>query len=250
MVKKILLIEDETDILANITYILEANGYKVVSAMDGINGFESAKKELPDLIISDIMMPGCDGYELKRKIDSNKKTRSIPFIFLTAKTEMQDLRMGMNVGADDYLIKPIKIEELLKAIESRLKRFAQFETGKKKGETAKPSPANRILVTYNKKQIILKIEEIKYITSEGLYSQIHTNDNKKIILRKLLKEWETALPQDNFFRIHRSMIINLEAVEKVEKWFSRTYKVYLRGEEKPFDISQRLSVKLKEKLSI
>jgi len=249
--KKILLIEDEADILANIKYILEAKGFNVVTAQDGLAGYEFAQKEMPDLIISDIMMPGYDGYELRKKIDANKKTRSIPFIFLTAKTDMQDLRLGMNLGADDYLVKPIKTEELLKSVEARLKRISQFELKKEAGVSKnKKIRTNRILVTQNKKQIIVKIEDIKYITAEGLYTKIITKDNKKFILRKLLKEWENALSDDNFFRIHRSMIINLECVEKVEKWFSRTYKVYLHGEEKPFDISQRLSVKLKEKLSI
>jgi DNA-binding LytR/AlgR family response regulator len=249
--KKILLVEDEEDILANINYILTANGYKVFTALDGLSGYEIAKNEIPDLIISDIMMPGYDGYELKSKIDGNKKTKSIPFIFLTAKTDMQDLRLGMNLGADDYLIKPIKMEELLRAIDARLKRISQLDNTKKRiAGPGKIQQTNRILVTQNKKQIILKFDEIKYISAEGLYTQIHTNENKKHLLRKLLKDWENVLPKENFFRIHRSMIINLEYVEKVEKWFSRTYKVYLRGVEKPFDISQRSSVKLKEKLSI
>ena len=249
--KKILLVEDEADILANINYILSANGYKVLTAQDGFAGFEIAKKEMPDLIISDIMMPGYDGYELKSKIDGNNKTKSIPFIFLTAKTEMQDLRLGMNMGADDYLIKPVKTEELLKSINARLKRISQLDNGKKRSAGAgNKSQTNRILVTQNKKQIILKLDEIKYISAEGLYTQIRTRDNKKYLLRKLLKDWEKVLPRENYFRIHRSMIINLECVEKVEKWFSRTYKVYLNGVEKPFDISQRSSVKLKEKLSI
>lgn len=249
--KKILLIEDEADILANMNYILTAKGYKVLTALDGLNGFEIAKNESPDLIISDIMMPGYDGYELKAKIDSNKKTKSIPFIFLTAKTEMQDLRVGMNLGADDYLVKPVKTEELLKSIEARLKRISQFDNGKKKtASVSKAVPTNRILVTQNKKQVILKLDEIKYISAEGLYTQIYTRENKKYLLRKLLKDWEKVLPKESYFRIHRSMIINLECVEKVEKWFSRTYKVYLNGVEKPFDISQRCSVKLKERLSI
>jgi len=249
--KKILLIEDEADILANLQFLLEANGFEVLTARNGIDGFESAKKEIPDLIISDIMMPGYDGYELKEKIDSNKKTKSIPFIFLTAKTDMQDLRTGMNLGADDYLVKPIKTDDLLKSINVRLKRTAQLDSGRKEtGRKVKSTHTNRILVTHNKKQIIVKIEDIKYITSDGLYSKIFTKDNRKFILRKLLKDWEAALPDDMFFRIHRSIIVNLECVEKVEKWFSRTYKIYLQGEEKPFDISQRISVKLKDKLTI
>lgn len=249
--KSILLIEDEADILANMKYILEAKGYNVLTALDGLTGFEIARKEVPDLIISDILMPGYNGYELKEKIDGNKKTKSIPFIFLTAKTDMQDLRLGMNLGADDYLIKPIKTDELLKSIEIRLKRIAQFDLGKKKATNrSKPVKTNRILVAFNKKQIIIKLEEIKCILADGLYTKIMTRDDRKFMMRKLLKDWEEVLPEENFFRIHRSIIINLECVEKVEKWFSRTYKVYLHGVEKPFDISQRLSVKLKERLSI
>lgn len=249
--KKILLVEDEADILSNIEYILTVNGYKAFTALNGFAGFEIAKKEKPDLIISDIMMPGCDGYELKKKISLDKKTKGIPFIFLTAKAEMQELRFGMNLGADDYLVKPIEMDDLLKSIEIRLKRLSQLDAGKKLNAGAgKTRQANRILVTQNKKQIIIKVEEIKYISAEGLYTEIHMRDNKKYLLRKLLKDWEKVLPEENFFRIHRSMIINLECVEKVEKWFNRTYKVYLLGVEKHFDISQRSSKKLKEKLSI
>ena len=213
--KKILLIEDEADILANIKYILEANGYKVFTALDGLTGYGIALKELPDLILSDIMMPGYDGYELKKKIDANKKTKLIPFVFLTAKTDMQDLRLGMNLGADDYLIKPIKTEELIKSIDARLKRISQFDLPKKDSvRRSKTVHTNKILVTQNKKQIIVKLEDIKYISADGLYTKIFTRDNKKFMLRKLLKDWETALPEETFFRIHRSMIINLECVEK------------------------------------
>ena len=250
--KKILLVEDDEAILANVEFILTEHGYNIVTAKDGIWGFETAKKELPDLIISDILMPGIDGFELKKRIDSDKKTKSIPFIFLTAKTDIQDLRAGMNLGADDYLMKPFKTEDLLKAIEARFKRVSQLDSGfgNKPNGKNKTHSLNRIMVNDKKEQILIKFEEIKYISAEGLYSKIYTADNKKFMLRKLLKDWEKILPEENFFRIHRSMIINLDYVLKVEKWFSRTYKVYLKGVEKPFDISQRFSVKLKERLSV
>ena len=248
--KKLLIVEDDENILANVKYLLSANGYDILTAKDGLEGYQLAKKNIPDLIISDIMMPGIDGYQLKRKLDSNKKTSSIPFIFLTAKAEMQDLRMGMNIGADDYLIKPFKTKDLLQAVEIRLKKAVGFESKPIKNDSQdKFKYEDRIFVDLKDKQMFIKLSEIKFIQSEGAYTTVVLVDDKKYLIRKLLKEWESVLPQENFIRIHRGTIINLEYVVKLEKWFNRTYKVYLSGSTDALDISQRFAVKLKSKLS-
>jgi len=120
--KKILVIEDNPDMRDNTTEILDLANYVVISAENGKIGVEKAKKENPDLIICDIMMPDLDGYGVLHILSNDPKTAGVPFIFLTAKAEKSDLRKGMNLGADDYLIKPYDKMELLNAIETRLKR--------------------------------------------------------------------------------------------------------------------------------
>jgi CRP-like cAMP-binding protein len=118
--KKILLIEDNPDVRENTAEILELANYEVLTAVNGKIGVEMAKKEIPHLIICDIMMPELDGYGVLHMLSKNPSTASIPFIFLTAKSEKDDFRKGMNLGADDYLTKPFDDLALLDAIEMRL----------------------------------------------------------------------------------------------------------------------------------
>ncbi|MCJ8163246.1 response regulator [Pontibacter sp. E15-1] len=127
--KKILLIEDQFEIRENIAEILALASYEVLEAENGKAGVELAKRELPDLIICDIMMPQLDGYGVLRMLSGNTATASIPFIFLTAKSEKEDFRKGMNLGADDYLIKPFDDLELLDAVEMRLKKSETLKSG-------------------------------------------------------------------------------------------------------------------------
>ena len=119
---KILLIEDNPEVRENTQEILELASYDVITAENGKSGVEKAKESIPDLIICDIMMPELDGYGVLYMLSKNPKTASIPFIFLTAKTEKEDIRKGMKMGADDYLTKPFEEMDLLDTIESRLKR--------------------------------------------------------------------------------------------------------------------------------
>jgi diguanylate cyclase len=120
MKQKILVIEDETPIRANILKILNFKGFETVGAEDGEVGIEQAKRHLPDLIICDIMMPQVDGYGVLYALRQDPETAAIPLVFLTAKAERSDLRQGMNLGADDYLTKPFSSAELLEAVAARL----------------------------------------------------------------------------------------------------------------------------------
>lgn len=122
--KTILLIEDNNEVRENTAEILELANFKVLQAENGKIGVEMANSNAVDLIICDIMMPVLDGYGVIHLISNNPKTASIPFIFLTAKSDRGDFRKGMEMGADDYLTKPFDDIELLKAVESRLKKSA------------------------------------------------------------------------------------------------------------------------------
>jgi len=119
---KILVIEDNDYIGENIVEILELSGFTAFWATNGNTGIELALQHTPDLILCDIMMPQADGYTVLETLSSHPQLRAIPFIFLTAKAERSDIRRGMKLGADDYLTKPFDDVELLRAVESRLKR--------------------------------------------------------------------------------------------------------------------------------
>ncbi len=118
----IVLIDDDQDLVASTSHVLERNGYTVIAATDGIEGLEYALNESPDLIICDIMLPHINGYEILAELRSRSETSAIPFIFLTALGTPDDVREGMARGADDYLPKPFRHAELLQAIHARLAR--------------------------------------------------------------------------------------------------------------------------------
>ena len=123
--KRILIIEDELEMLRNLTTILRLEKFRPLSAENGRVGVDLAKKQKPDLILCDVMMPGLDGYGVIAALRADAETVTIPFIFLTAKAEKLDIRAGMNLGADDYLTKPVAKADLLAAIHSRLERAVQ-----------------------------------------------------------------------------------------------------------------------------
>jgi signal transduction histidine kinase len=122
MMKKILILEDEQSIRENVVELLEDEGYLVFDASNGQDGVALAIDTVPDLIISDVMMPLLDGYGVLKAVRAHPPLATTPFIFLTAKADKPDFRIGMELGADDYLTKPFTQEELLQAIASRLSR--------------------------------------------------------------------------------------------------------------------------------
>jgi|SRR5579863_92544 len=120
--KKILVIDDNLDIRENSIEILELSGYQVFGASDGQGGIDLAIREIPDIIICDIMMPLMDGYEVLRILRKHIQTAQIPFVFLTARSEKAEIRAGIDLGADDYLVKPFEDFELVDIIKLRLNR--------------------------------------------------------------------------------------------------------------------------------
>lgn len=124
--KKILLIEDEELVRRAICHLLRRMEFEPIEAPDGAVGVRMATEHHPDLVLCDVNMPELDGHSVLKSLRSNPATSSIPFIFLTGKGEKEELRKGMNNGADDYLTKPVPMEELRKAISVRLNRHAEI----------------------------------------------------------------------------------------------------------------------------
>ena len=125
MTYRILVVEDDTHMREGIQDILETNGYEVWAANDGSEGLKVLDTLVPDLILSDIAMPTMDGYDFYQAVRRNPQWALIPFIFLTARGERSDIRLGKKLGVDDYLTKPFDTEDLLTAVEARLKRMAE-----------------------------------------------------------------------------------------------------------------------------
>ncbi len=184
---KILVIDDSNVIKIKITSILEMEGHEVLSAEDGKIGIQLAKSNLPDLILCDIMMPEIDGYQVFQELKKNKDTSSIPFLFLTAKADKSDLRVGMSLGADDYLTKPFEIDDLLKAINTQIKKKQTREfLSQKKLEELRTNlsltlphdlitPLTGILETTN--QLKTNIKKLPENSIQNMLEHIETSGN-------------------------------------------------------------------------
>ncbi len=122
MKEKILVVEDEKDIVRMLDYNLKKEGFKVLDVSDGEGGLALANRELPDLVILDLMLPGMDGLEVCKALKKESKTASIPIIMLTAKSQELDKVVGLELGADDYVTKPFSPRELIARIKAVLRR--------------------------------------------------------------------------------------------------------------------------------
>lgn len=120
--KTILIIEDQSDMRENLSTILTMEGYEVLEASDGMEGIQVARDDKPNLILCDVMMPKLDGHGVLRELRADRSISGTPLVFLTARGEKQDQRAGMNLGADDYLVKPVNADDLIAAVEARLTR--------------------------------------------------------------------------------------------------------------------------------
>ncbi len=131
---KILVIEDELHIQELIKYNLEKNSYKVAVVDNGLDGINEAIANSPDLILLDLMLPGLDGLEVCKRLKSDKRTKKIPVLILTAKSEEFDKVLGLELGADDYITKPFSVKELVARIRARLRRVDEHEDERKAQE--------------------------------------------------------------------------------------------------------------------
>jgi len=122
----ILVVDDHAAVLDSVTVTLEAEGYQVLAALDGVQALEILETQLVDLILADISMPRMNGYQLLERVRANPAWVSIPFLFLTARAMDSDVRYGKELGADDYLTKPIEPEDVLAAVQGRLLRVRQL----------------------------------------------------------------------------------------------------------------------------
>lgn len=132
---KILIAEDEPSLRENLQWMLELEGYEVMAARNGADAYAQAQANRPDLVLTDLMMPEMDGFGLVRALREDARTATVPIIMLTAKADRADVRAGMNIGADDYLTKPCRRDELLEAVQARLQRSSSLEEAAQRLQT-------------------------------------------------------------------------------------------------------------------
>lgn len=185
--KKILVIEDEPDMRRNLTTILRLEKFVPLAAANGREGIALALKEIPDLILCDVMMPEIDGYGVLKELHNHPATMNVPFIFLTAKGEKADVRSGMNLGADDYLTKPVDKSELLRAIRTRLARAEQLARRPVEPNFDSPAPLLSLGLTPRVAEVLLWVAQGKTNSDIGSILGISESTVKKHLLEIFAK---------------------------------------------------------------
>jgi DNA-binding NarL/FixJ family response regulator len=159
--KKVLVIEDEPEMRRNIAALLRYHDYEAIAAENGRAGLAAARQAKPDLILCDVMMPQLDGYAVLQELHTDAALARIPFIFLTAKGEKDDLRSGMNLGADDYLTKPVANADLIRAVETRLRRSEQQSNREFKPDFSSAEPLRALGLTPRAAEALLWLAQGK-----------------------------------------------------------------------------------------
>lgn len=217
MKAKILIIEDTDNVRENIAEILESEDFETHAAENGEVGIDMAKKIQPDLILCDIMMPGIDGYEVIKHLRSEEITATIPFIFLTAKGTVENIRDGMLSGADDYIPKPFTIEQLLSAVNTRIKRI---ESIKEEIEGTVKSLVNKMALPFatDINDLMKAIVGFSEMISSGCVDmeKHEIADLANLILSAGLKLKKTVSKTLNFYRLE-ALEVNNEELENLRQ---------------------------------
>ncbi|HVG38561.1 MAG TPA: LytTR family transcriptional regulator DNA-binding domain-containing protein [Pyrinomonadaceae bacterium] len=192
------------------------------------------ESERIDLVFLDVQLAGETGFDLLAQTGARFRT-----IFVTA-FDAFAVR-AFEVNALDYLLKPVHPERLARALDKIFR-----------GEVTDPSPAprplafdDRLWLELGDRSIFLKVEHITHIVAAGDYAEIFAAGRPALLTEKPLREWERRLPAKHFQRILRNCIVNLEAIERVERWFNRTYRLYLKNSPAPLSVSRRHAAALK-----
>lgn len=202
---KVLLIEDEEDIAALIKLHADIAEYKLVAIGDGLNGYEAATKELPDIVVLDLMLPGQSGLDVCRKLKANNTTAHIPIVIISAKSEETDIVLGLELGADDYVTKPFSPRILFSRIKAVLRRRLEAD---------KPAPVvsfgdyvlevDKYLVKKKDKPVAVTLSEF------GILRRLAVNRGKVLTRNQLLDE----LQNDDAFVVDRNIDVHIAALRK------------------------------------
>jgi two-component system, NtrC family, response regulator AtoC len=194
---RILVVDDDRVLLGNVSELLSEEGYETISASNGGDAVALAKARAPDLVVCDIAMPGMDGYEVLATLRAHSATSHLPFIFLSARAERNEVRAGMNLGADDYVTKPFRLDELLEAIRARLRRVSSLNAlahaavqasgaldAEPSGPAAPAPPAGVVLLDPSMREIYRQLEPVAHSQLNVLVLG-ETGSGKEVLARSL-----------------------------------------------------------------
>jgi DNA-binding NarL/FixJ family response regulator len=173
-VKRILVIDDDAKLRQQCAEVLRLEGYNVVEARNGREGVDRARKDVPDLVLCDITMPEMNGHRVLEALRAEPRTAHVPFVFLTGWSEQQDVRTGMNLGADDYLVKPMMPDELAAAVRARLRRAERVTPPRPNAAEAKPEFLEALGLTPREAEVLFWVargktnDEIATVLGIGL----------------------------------------------------------------------------------
>ncbi len=179
-VARILVIDDDPRLRRQCVALLQAEGFDTLEAGNGRVGVKLVEAEQPDLVICDVNMPGMNGHAALDTLRNNARTAAVPFIFLTANGDMADLRVGMNLGADDYLVKPVDPEQLLAAIEARLRRReVSAARAVRPSEPAAPTQLEPLGLTPREAEVLFWVAQGKTNPEIGVITGVQLTTVKK-----------------------------------------------------------------------
>ena len=214
-------------------------GFDNIEIVGEAENVASAEKLLaecdPNLIFLDVQMPGESGFDLLEKSDVKANV-----IFVTAYDEYA-IR-AFEVDAIDYLLKPVDPARLRSALERLDREVVDRHEPKQKLQYEDP-----LFLTINGHLRFLRVSSIVYIQAAGDYSELILNEGKKGLVLKSMTEWERRLPETHFCRIHRSTIVNINHIDRIEEWFKSSYRVHLRGIETPLSMSHRYAALIRQR---
>ncbi len=261
--KKIMLVSNNNTWLKNANGLFSENKTKIYQSSSGTNAINVIINFHPQIIISDINLLDMNGFKFLELLNKYYNTEMPIFIFHTPLATKTEVRTGMELGADDFIVEDLSGKALLSSIQKQIEKRERLLADKNKyiselknklnenngknnlGKQVGTSLEDYIFLDDKINPGFYAVKDFVFISSDKDYTQIYISNGKIITLHKTLAFWENFLPGNKFLRIHRQTIINLDYVKKVEKDNSYRFKIFLNGFDKPFNISQRYSKKIK-----
>lgn len=281
---RILIIDDDPPTCELVGEFLRRQSHQVFYAYDGGQGLAAVVEHRPDLVICDLEMPGMNGQGVVNTLRHDERFEGLPVLFLSGCTDRAEIRRTMNLGADDFLNKPVQMTEVIESVNARLglqlkkqqheeRRLAQavdYFAGlindlqpaegqadqilselrqrlyPAKGSNAVQAQAAFLAKDANGQQLV-KLSEVKLISAYGEYSQAHWGKGRHLLIRKPLKSWQQELPEHQFVRVHRQALVNLAFLERVERTDGKLV-LHLRDYAEGIPVSQRSAAMLNRRL--
>ena len=231
--RRVLVVDDEKDLVDLISYNLTRGGFEVVTAYNGNDALEVAQREIPDLVVLDLMLPGIDGTEVARRLKADSRTATIPIVMLTAKGEETDVVVGLTLGADDYVTKPFSMKILLARINTVLRRGEQADTAAGEGGTLRTGP---LVIDSSKHEVTVDGEPIRLTLTEFKLLSALVAARGRVLTRDQLMD--KAMGTDVFVT-DRAIDVHVTAIRKklgAANWLVHTVRgVGYRLQESPAD---------------